>query len=95
MQLENELHELKMATKEGLDTSNLSENVFYFCMMCNNFVGNVGGLVWLTDRIADMPEKEKEMFLKAANSFKDWALVFSENLERSMSDEKLIDITAE
>lgn len=88
LELENELHELKMATKEGLDTSNLSENIFYFCMMCNNFIGNVGGLVWLTDRIADMSEKEKKMFLKAANSFSDWATVFSQNLERSLNEKR-------
>lgn len=81
--LEDEINELKHATKEGLDSNNLSENVFYFCSVCNNFIGNVGGLVWLTDRIADMPDKEREMFLKAARSFRDWSLVFTQNLERN------------
>lgn len=81
--LEDEINELKHATKEGLDSNNLSENVFYFCLTCNNFIGNVGGLVWLTDRIADMPDKEREMFLKAARSFRDWSLVFTQNLERN------------
>ena len=88
LELKDRIRELESATKEGLDTANLSENVFYFCTIANNFIGNVGGLVWLTDRIADMPAKEKEMFLKAAYSFRDWALVFADNLERSVNNGK-------
>ena len=84
LELEDKLHEMKSASMEGLDNSNLSENVFYFCTICNNFISNVGGLVWLTERIADMPKKEKEMFLKAAKAFNDWSVVFKENLERSI-----------
>lgn len=87
LKLQDEIEKLKGATKEGLDRENLSENVFYFCTVANNFIGNVGGLVWLTDRIADMSPKEKDMFLKAANSFKDWALAFTSNLERSLENE--------
>lgn len=85
LKLQDEIERLKSATKEGLDSTNLSENVFYFCTVCNNFIGNVGGLVWLTERISDMPVNEREMFLKAARSFRDWAAVFSQNLERSMN----------
>ena len=86
MELKEEIDRLKGATKEGLDTENLSENVYYFCTLANNFIGNVGGLVWLTDRIADMPQKEKELFLKAAYSFRDWASAFTANLERRTSE---------
>ena len=90
-ELQDRVDELEKITAEGLDTENLSQNVFYFCTMCNNFIGNVGGLVWLTERIADMPDKEKEMFIKAANSFKDWALAFTQNLERGMNSERFTD----
>jgi hypothetical protein len=86
MELKEEIDRLRGATKEGLDTENLSENVYYFCTLANNFIGNVGGLVWLTDRIADMPQKEKELFLKAAYSFRDWASAFTSNLERRMAE---------
>lgn len=86
--LQERIDELEKATPEGLDTENLSQNVFYFCTMCNNFIGNVGGLVWLTDRVAEMPDKEKEMFLKAAASFKDWSLAFTDNLERRLNNER-------
>lgn len=82
MELQEEIDKLKGATKEGLDTENISQNVYYFCTLANNFIGNVGGLVWLTDRIADMPEKERELFIKAAHSFRDWAEAFNMNLER-------------
>lgn len=84
--LQDRIRELENASMEGLDSANLSENIFYFCAMCNNFISNVGGLVWLTDRIADMPTKEKETFLKAARSFCDWSMVFKDNLERSLNE---------
>lgn len=83
LELQDQVTELQRVTKEGLDQSNLSENIFYFCTICNNFIGNVGGLVWLTDRIDDMPSKEKEMFLKAARAFRDWSLAFTQGLERN------------
>lgn len=83
-ELERELAELKSATAQGLDTENLSQNVYFFCTTANNFIGNVGGLVWLTERIGDMPEKERDLFIKAATSFRDWALAFTANLEKGM-----------
>ena len=85
LKLQEKIAELESATNEGLDSSNLSENIFYFCTICNNFIGNVGGLVWLTDRIADMSAREKDMFMKAANSFVDWSNAFKMNLERSIN----------
>ena len=86
-ELQDRVKELEKATPEGLDAENLSQNVFYFCTMCNNFIGNVGGLVWLTDRIREMPDKEKDMFLKAAESFRDWSLVFTQNLEKGLNEQ--------
>ena len=86
LRLQDEIAELKRASSEGIDTANISENVFYFCAICNNFISNVGGLVWLTERIADMPEREKDLFLKAARSFNDWSQVFKDNLERSLEN---------
>ncbi len=86
--LEDKVKELSSLTARGLDEENIVQNVYFFCTTCNNFIGNVGGLVWLTERIADMPEKEKQMFLKAARSFKDWSLAFSENLERNVNNDE-------
>lgn len=84
LELQDRVNDLEHTTQEGLESANLSENVFYFCAICNNFISNVGGLVWLTERIADMPSKEREMYLKAARAFNDWAVVFRGNLERSL-----------
>lgn len=86
--LQDKISDLQHLTQEGLETGNLSENVYYFCQLANNFVGNVGGLVWLTERIADMPLKEKELYLKAAYALRDWATVFTQNLQKGMSNER-------
>ena len=83
LKLQDQIAELQEVTQEGLETGNLSENVFYFCTLANNFVGNVGGLVWLTDRIDDMPSRERELFLKASKALRDFSEAFTQNLERT------------
>ena len=80
--LQDQIDDLKQVTQEGLETGNLSENVFYFCTLANNFVGNAGGLVWLTSRINDMSAREKALFLKAAQALRDFSQVFTQNMER-------------
>jgi len=87
-ELEGQIRNLKALTNEDLQNRSLSENVYYFCSMANNFVGNVGGLVWLTERIADMPKKQRELFLKAANALRDFSVVFAQNLERGLNGEQ-------
>jgi hypothetical protein len=82
LELQDKVNELQHVTQEGLEFGNLSENVFYFCTLANNFVGNVGGLVWLTDRINDMTDKEKDLFLKAAHALNDFSQMFAQNMER-------------
>ena len=80
--LQDQIDDLKQVTQEGLETENLSENVFYFCTLANNFVGNAGGLVWLTSRINDMSDREKALFLKAAQALRDFSQVFTQNMKR-------------
>lgn len=80
--LQDQIDDLKQVTQEGLETGNLSENVFYFCTLANNFVGNAGGLVWLTSRINDMSDREKALFLKAAQALRDFSQVFTQDMER-------------
>ena len=87
-ELQDRVSELERATNEGLESASLSENIFYFCAISNNFISNVGGLVWLTERICDMPPKEKEMFLKAARAFRDFGLAFTQNLEKGVAEDE-------
>lgn len=85
-ELEDQIRELQEVTKEGIDHENLSENVYFFCTTANNFVGNVGGLVWLTEHIAEMPAKERDLFLKASAALQDFANVFNQNLGRALNE---------
>lgn len=85
-ELEDRIRELQEVTREGLDHKNLTENVYFFCTTANNFVGNVGGLVWLTEHIAEMPAKERDLFLKASAALQDFANVFNQNLRRALNE---------
>lgn len=86
--LQERVKELEGVTKMGLDSENVTDNVYYFCTVCNNFIGNVGGLVWLTDRIADMTEPERKLYTKAIYAFTDWASVIRDNFERSINGQR-------
>lgn len=86
--LQERVKELEGVTKMGLDSENVTDNVYYFCTVCNNFIGNVGGLVWLTDRIADMTEPERKLYTKAIYAFTDWASVIRDNFERSINEQR-------
>lgn len=86
--LQERVKELEGVTKMGLDSENVTDNVYYFCTVCNNFIGNVGGLVWLTDRIADMTEPERKLYAKAIYAFTDWASVIRDNFERSINEQR-------
>lgn len=86
--LQERVKELEGVTKMGLDSENVTDNVYYFCTVCNNFIGNVGGLVWLTDRIADMTEPERKLYTKAVYAFTDWASVIRDNFERSINGQR-------
>ena len=84
--LQDRVKELERTTQRGLGEKKLSESVYYFCNVANDFVREVGGLVWLTEHINEMPERERELFLKAARAFRDFGNVFAQNLERGLKN---------
>ena len=43
----------------------------------------MGGYVWLADKIAELPEREREGYIKAIMAVRDWSMVLIDNIERS------------
>ena len=81
--LEDEIRELKEQTARERTNSDAVAGAIYFIAQCGSFIRDVGGYVWLADKIADLPPRECEGYIKAAMAVRDWATVLLQNIERN------------
>lgn len=59
----------------------IKDNAIYFCSRVAEFIEKMGGYVWLTDYINDLPQYEKKSYLSAINAIVVWSQVLSENIK--------------
>lgn len=58
----------------------LKDSTILFCSKVATFIEQVGGYVWLTDKINEIPELEREGYIKAIQSVKAWADTMINNI---------------
>lgn len=62
----------------------LKDSVLIFCGRINNFIQDVGGYVWLTEKINELPELERTGYIKAVNAIKSWADTMIFNIDNNI-----------
>lgn len=82
-ELEEEIRQLREQTAKEQSQGDMVASAIYFIAQCGSFIRDVGGYVWLADKIADLPTRESEGYVKAAMAVRDWANVLIQNIERS------------
>ena len=82
-ELEEEIRQLREQTAKEQSNGDMVAGAIYFIAQCGSFIRDVGGYVWLADKIADLPTRESEGYVKAAMAVRDWANVLIQNIERS------------
>lgn len=82
-ELESKIKELEEQTAKEQSNGDMVAGAIYFIAQCGSFIRDVGGYVWLADKIADLPTRESEGYIKAAMAVRDWANVLIQNIERS------------
>ena len=82
-ELESKIKELEEQTAKEQAHGDMVASAIYFIAQCGSFIRDVGGYVWLADKIADLPARESEGYVKAAMAVRDWANVLIQNIERS------------
>lgn len=82
-ELEEEIKMLKEQTAKEQSNGDMVAGAIYFMAQCGSFIRDVGGYVWLADKIADLPSRESEGYIKAAMAVRDWANVLIQNIERN------------
>lgn len=84
LELNNRIDELKNQTAQATSSAKLIEGSVYFVAQCGSFIRDMGGYVWIADKIAELPESERVNFMKAVDAIKSWAEVLAQNIERNM-----------
>lgn len=82
-ELEEEIRQLREQTAKEQSNGDMVAGAIYFIAQCGSFIRDVGGYVWLADKIADLPARESEGYVKAAMAVRDWANVLIQNIERN------------
>ena len=67
-------------------TKKLQNSVLTFCAKVSTFIEQVGGYVWLTDQINEIPELEREGYIRAVHTIKSWADTMEYNINNKIKE---------
>ena len=81
--LEAEIKALQEQTVREQTNNDFVAGAIYFTAQCGSFIRDVGGYVWIADKLADLPERDRVGYIKSAIAVRDWATVLFQNIERS------------
>lgn len=62
----------------------LKDSVLIFCGRINNFIQDVGGYVWLTEKINELPALERKGYIEAVKAIKSWADTMEYNINNNI-----------
>lgn len=81
--LQEQIRELQEQTAREQYNDELLSGVMYFISQCGGFIRDVAGYVWIADKLADIPEKEREGYVRAASAVRDWSVALLQSIERN------------
>ena len=88
-----ELQDLRkqMETMKDESTSNqykkkIIDSSLLFCGHVSKFIEQVGGYIWLTDKINELPNIEREGYIRAVHAIKSWADTMDYNINNAMKE---------
>ena len=83
----------KIATYEQNDPKEkrqkqIFDSALLFCAKVSSFIEQVGGYVWLTEELENIPEKEREGYIKAIHAVKTWTDTMEYNINNKTKEIK-------
>lgn len=82
-ELKEEIRNLQEQTVREQTNNDFVAGAIYFTAQCGSFIRDVGGYVWIADKLADLPERDRVGYIKSAMAVRDWATILLQNIERS------------
>lgn len=86
-ELRKQIDEQKSLEPEEEYKNTIKNSTLTFCAKISKFIEDVGGYVWLSDQINEIPELERAGYIKAVNAIKAWADTMSYNLNGGYDNE--------
>lgn len=84
--LRKQMENIKREDPSEQYTKKLQNSVLTFCAKISTFIEQVGGYVWLTDQINEIPELEREGYIKAVHAIKSWADTMEYNINNKVKE---------
>lgn len=64
----------------------LKDSTLLFCSKIATFIEQVGGYIWLTDKINEIPELEREGYIRSVHTIKSWADTMEYNINSKVKE---------
>lgn len=84
--LRKQMENIKKDDPSEQYTKKLQNSVLTFCAKVSTFIEQVGGYVWLADQINEIPELEREGYIKAVYTIKSWADTMEYNINNKIKE---------
>ena len=84
--LRKQMENIKKDDPSEQYTKKLQNSVLTFCAKVSTFIEQVGGYVWLADQINEIPELEREGYIKAVHTIKSWADTMEYNINNKIKE---------
>lgn len=84
--LRKQIENIKREDPSEQYAKKLQNSVLTFCAKISTFIEQVGGYVWLTDQINEIPELEREGYIKAVHAIKSWADTMEYNINNRVKE---------
>lgn len=86
--LKKQIETMNDSSTERQYEKQLQDSVLLFCSKVNTFIEKVGGYVWLSDKINEIPELERKGYVEAVNAIKAWADTMDYNINNKLKEVK-------
>lgn len=84
--LRKQIDVMKKTTPTEQYNQKLKDSVLLFCTKVATFIEQVGGYIWLTDKINEIPELERKGYIDSVNVIKAWAESMDYNINNNIKE---------
>ena len=84
--LEEKIEELQQKTVREEDKKDVNASALMFAAKCRNFLSSVGGYAFIAEYLSEMDKRERDGYIHAAKSVRDWVTILLETIERNENE---------
>ena len=84
LKLKEEMRSIKANAPEEQFNKKLKDDTIFFCSRVADFIKTMGGYVWITDYINELPDRERRSYISAVKALDDWCSTILNNLNNNI-----------